>query len=186
MRIAILGDGGLAREIRQLLEMGAPHREVRLFDKATQHRAWKHPWVIGVGDPQLRRAIALQAPEDAARPIDVVWVPSWGAHAEEGHGLVVQQGSVMTTGVRHGVHVVLNLGVTIGHDTAIGAYSVINPGANISGHVTIGEAVLIGAGACIREGLTIGDGAVVGMGAVVLKDVPPGEVWVGNPARRLR
>jgi acetyltransferase-like isoleucine patch superfamily enzyme len=24
------------------------------------------------------------------------------------------------------------------------------------------------------------------MGSVVLRDVPPGEVWVGNPARRLR
>jgi acetyltransferase-like isoleucine patch superfamily enzyme len=25
----------------------------------------------------------------------------------------------------------------------------------------------------------------VGMGAVVLGDVPPGETWAGNPARRL-
>jgi acetyltransferase-like isoleucine patch superfamily enzyme len=34
--------------------------------------------------------------------------------------------------------------------------------------------------------VTIGDGAVIGMAAAVRKDVGPGEVWAGNPARRLR
>lgn len=40
----------------------------------------------------------------------------------------------------------------------------------------------IGMGALIGAGITIGKDAVIGMGAVVLKDVPAGEVWVGNPA----
>lgn len=34
--------------------------------------------------------------------------------------------------------------------------------------------------------LQIGVFSTVGMGAVVLRDIPPGEVWGGNPARRLR
>jgi len=41
----------------------------------------------------------------------------------------------------------------------------------------------IGANASILAGVTIGEGAIIGMGAVVLKDVPPKETWVGNPAR---
>jgi acetyltransferase-like isoleucine patch superfamily enzyme len=44
----------------------------------------------------------------------------------------------------------------------------------------------IGSGAVILCGVTIGEGAVIGAGAVVTKDVPPGEVWVGVPARFLR
>jgi UDP-2-acetamido-3-amino-2,3-dideoxy-glucuronate N-acetyltransferase len=41
----------------------------------------------------------------------------------------------------------------------------------------------IGSGAVILCGLTIGEGAQVGAGAVVTKDVPPGAVVAGVPAR---
>ena len=44
----------------------------------------------------------------------------------------------------------------------------------------------IGSGATILCGLTIGEGATVGAGAVGTKDVPPGSVVAGNPARVLR
>jgi acetyltransferase-like isoleucine patch superfamily enzyme len=41
----------------------------------------------------------------------------------------------------------------------------------------------IGSGAVIVCGTTIGENAIIGAGAVVTKDVPPGEIWAGNPAR---
>jgi acetyltransferase-like isoleucine patch superfamily enzyme len=44
----------------------------------------------------------------------------------------------------------------------------------------------VGSNATIMCGVTIGDGAVVGAGSVVTKNVPPGEIWAGNPARFLR
>ena len=44
----------------------------------------------------------------------------------------------------------------------------------------------IGAGAVILPGLTIGAFAMIGAGAVVTCDIPPREVWVGNPARFLK
>ena len=44
----------------------------------------------------------------------------------------------------------------------------------------------IGTGSTILSGLTIGAGALVGAGAVVTRDVAPGSVVVGNPARMLR
>lgn len=41
----------------------------------------------------------------------------------------------------------------------------------------------IGAGSTILPGITIGEGAMVGAGSVVTKNVPAGELWIGNPAR---
>jgi acetyltransferase-like isoleucine patch superfamily enzyme len=44
----------------------------------------------------------------------------------------------------------------------------------------------IGANATLLPGVTIGANALVGAGAVVVRDVPPGAVVVGNPARLVR
>jgi acetyltransferase-like isoleucine patch superfamily enzyme len=43
----------------------------------------------------------------------------------------------------------------------------------------------LGSGVIVLGGVRIGEGALVGAGAVVTRDVAPGEVVVGNPARPL-
>lgn len=52
--------------------------------------------------------------------------------------------------------------------------------------VTVQSGAVVGAGAVILPGITIGAGALVGAGAVVTKDVKPGSVVRGNPARPLK
>jgi acetyltransferase-like isoleucine patch superfamily enzyme len=44
----------------------------------------------------------------------------------------------------------------------------------------------IGSNATLLCGITIGEGALVGAGSVVTKDVPPGAIVAGNPARVIK
>jgi len=44
----------------------------------------------------------------------------------------------------------------------------------------------IGANATILPGIVIGERAMIGAGSVVTKNVPEDEIWVGNPAKRIR
>jgi len=55
--------------------------------------------------------------------------------------------------------------------------------SNSFGSVTINDYVFIGPRAIILPGVTIGRGAVVAAGAVVTKNIPPGEIWGGVPAK---
>lgn len=57
---------------------------------------------------------------------------------------------------------------------------------NISKPIIIGDKVWIGMRATILKGVTIGDGAVVAAGAVVTKDVLPGTLVAGVPAREIK
>jgi sugar O-acyltransferase (sialic acid O-acetyltransferase NeuD family) len=111
---------------------------------------------------------------------------SVAAGAELGAGSVFLAGSVVTAPQAIGAHVVAMPQTTITHDDQIADYVMFASGVLLSGTVTVGESAYLGSGCMVREGLTIGAGAFIGMGAVVLQDVPPAEVWVGNPARRLR
>lgn len=52
--------------------------------------------------------------------------------------------------------------------------------------VHIGRNAWVGAGATILPGVTVGDNAVVAAGAVVTKDVAPGTIVGGNPAKFIK
>lgn len=75
--------------------------------------------------------------------------------------------------------------VHIGHDAIICEDAEVASGAVVGGGAWIGPRVRIGINATILPRQVIGEGARIGAGAVVTKDVPPGAVMVGNPARRL-
>lgn len=54
------------------------------------------------------------------------------------------------------------------------------------GGISIGNDVWIGSHSVVLDGCTIGDGAIVAAGSVVLGDIPAGEIWGGNPARKIK
>lgn len=49
--------------------------------------------------------------------------------------------------------------------------------------VKVEDGAIICAGAMLKAGITVGRDSIIGFGSVVTKDVPPGKVAYGNPAR---
>lgn len=70
----------------------------------------------------------------------------------------------------------------IGYNTTILCHEFLVPEYR-TGRVEIGAGVLIGANCTILAGVRIGDGATVAAGSLVNRDVPPGLLAAGVPAR---
>jgi sugar O-acyltransferase (sialic acid O-acetyltransferase NeuD family) len=195
-QLLIVGAGGLAREMAQLarvLAIVGSDEPIQVDDtvetsmlESIAEVGFTGVIVLGIGHP-TRRLAAWQLWSAATRPAN--WPALIHPRADVGDTTTIGEGSVVTSGVVTTTHVtvgrgvLLNLNVTVGHNAVIGDCCVVNPGATISGGVTLGEGVLVGTGANILEGLTVGSGATVGAGAVVSRDVAPGDVVVGVPAR---
>jgi acetyltransferase-like isoleucine patch superfamily enzyme len=99
----------------------------------------------------------------------------------------VQSHSFICDGVEIGDRVFIGHGVVFINDkyprsaTDGGALKTDADWTLLATHVE--DDAAIGSGAVLLGGVRVGAGALVGAGAVVTRDVPPGEIVVGNPAR---
>jgi sugar O-acyltransferase (sialic acid O-acetyltransferase NeuD family) len=210
-RLAIVGAGGFAREVRWLIEELNRVRSQFMFvgyvvadrgvpgrydstDSIAGDEAWLEAHAgdvdalaIGIGNPRVRHAVgrrlAQRLPGLSFPPVIHPSVMFDAGSCRFAEGVIVSAGVIATVNVRVGAFAKVDTACTLAHEVEIGAGTVINPGARISGGVTIGENTLIGTGAQILQYLKVGDGATVGAGAVVTTDVAPNTTVVGVPAR---
>ncbi len=106
-----------------------------------------------------------------------------GDDVEIGANTCIDRGSLADTTIGH--HTKINNLCHIAHNNVIGNNVEITGCCNISGSNVIEDDVWISPNASISGWIHIGKGATVGMAAVVVKDIPAGETWIGNPARKL-
>ena len=207
-QLVVYGAGGFAREVCWLAESCPDAGAVVAFvdDDPSQHGAiingipvfglaearTRFPsarMAVGIGSPRHRETAVARA-ASAGFDFETLVHPRversrWIELAE---GVLICAGNILTTNIRVGRHVHINLSCTVGHDVVIGDYATLAPGVNVSGRVRIGARAYIGTNVSIINGesdapLVIGDDAVVGAAACVTRDVAPATTVVGVPAR---
>lgn len=120
-------------------------------------------------------------------------LPQWRAKCLKKGGVNIKGRAVVYGGV--GIDTVAPDKIYIGNHVAITSGTKIlthflDPDSKGNhfryGEVHIEDDVFIGMNVIICNDVTIGKGSIVGAGSVVTKDIPPYQVWAGNPARFIK
>lgn len=99
-------------------------------------------------------------------------------------GSVIQRGIFEDTVI--GDNTKIGMMVMIAHNAQIGKSCTIGGCSGISGGVVLEDSVWTGVGVMTQGYVHIGEGALLGNGAVATKDIGPGRVAYGVPAREVR
>jgi len=209
-KLAIYGAGGMGRSVAWLAESlkdqwdlvcfieddpsfkGQTMHGIPVMDIASAALAFPDIAVVSsIGSPRDREASMVKV-QAAGLSIGTLIHPEtkMSRWVDIGKGTVICAGCTLTTEVRIGRNVQINLHCTIGHDTAYEDYATLAPGVHVNGHVHLGKRVYVGTGAVFVNGseknpIVIGDDTIIGAGAVVTRSLSGG-TWGGVPAKPLR
>lgn len=206
--LLIVGAGGFARETAQAVADDGRWRLLGHLDDNPALHGGEVDGVPVLGGcelvhelPDARVVVCVGSPRDyasRARLVRRLALPEHrygtvvhpsavvSASSTVGPGSVLLAQTVLTAGVRVGRHVAVMPQVVLTHDDVLDDFATVASGVRLGGGVRLEQGAYVGAGALVREYAVVGAWSLVGLGSSVLGDVPPGEIWVGSPARRLR
>lgn len=204
--LIVVGGGGFAREVIWLArDCKAEWNVIGVLDSHTQEshlcevpvlggdekcRDYPDAWyVVAVGSPRVRQRIVSGLEALGVSQFATLIHPSvqHSKYVTFGAGSIICAGCILTTQIEVGRHNIINLSVTVGHDTKMGDFVTISPLAAISGNVTLEDGAEIGTNATIVQGLTVTRGSLLGAGSTLAKSLEsPNVIAVGSPARSIK
>ena len=144
-------------------------------------------FILGIGDNRIRQKMAglilskKKAILNVFHPSSII-----SNYATFGTGNFIAANVTVNALAKIADNCILNTACIVEHECVISSGVHIAPGTILAGNVTIGENSFIGANSVVKQGIKIGNGVTVGAGSVVIKDIPDNEIWVGNPAKKLK
>jgi UDP-3-O-[3-hydroxymyristoyl] glucosamine N-acyltransferase len=194
-RDVIVGAGAVIRSGAKIGDRAVIHPQVHVgFRSVIGEESVLHPQVVIMEDVTIGRRVVIHGgtvigcdgygyvPAEGRQ----VKVPQVGEvviddDVEIGALVTIDRATIGRTAVGRGTKI--GDFVHIAHNCRIGEDVLLLPTAAVSGSVTVGDrAIFAGRAGCAGH-LTIGDDARLGAATVAYKDVPPGAVLWGNPAK---
>jgi len=160
-----------------------------LGDEGNESFNWNSidQFILGIGDNKIRQKVADLILSKKKTILNVIHPSSIVAnYATFGTGNFIAANVTINALAKVGDHCILNTGCIVEHECVIESGAHIAPGTVLAGNVAVGENSFVGANSVVKQGVKIGRGVTVGAGSVVIKDIPDNEVWVGNPAKKLK
>jgi len=208
MKMIIIGAGGQARIVYEILQHSKNMDVVAFIDNVTRGSEEKimgipvigdhsllpglikegiKAYIIAIGDNKIRARYFGSLQKKGLEPINAIHPTAHiSDNAKIGKGVVISTGAIITTNAIIGDDVIINTGAIIEHEDIIEKHVHIGPGTAIAGRVTVKKGAFVGIGCVVKEYVTIGENAVVGAGSVVLDDIPKNAVAVGSPAKVIK
>lgn len=200
-KIAIIGKGGFAKELTTYInDCNTPFKKpLEYFTTIENDNSGAKPIqelidnienyvvYIGIGNGQVRKRIV----EDIL-PINTNYgtmihpTAYLGSNIQVGEGSVICPNCVITTDIKIGKHVQLNIQTSVGHDSVLKDYVTTAPKVSISGNNHIGESVYLGTSCSTKEKVYIKKDSVLGLNSAVVKNINESGVYVGIPCKKIK
>lgn len=160
-----------------------------LGDETNESFDWNFvdEFIIGIGDNRIRQKVAGLILSKKKAILNVIHPSSIiSNYVTFGMGNFIAANVTVNALAKIADNCILNTGCIVEHESFIESGVHIAPGTVLAGNVTVGESSFIGANSVVKQGVKIGSGVTIGAGSVVIKDIPDNEIWVGNPAKKLK
>jgi acetyltransferase EpsM len=155
-----------------------------LFDSFSTNT---HQVIVALGNAQLRLHLTQKFSSLGFTLLNAIHrqaVISRSAHIST--GICICAGAIVNSDASIGDAVIINTGATVDHDCLIEAGAHLSPGVHLAGRVYIGSLSFLSIGVSVAPRIRIGANTIIGAGSVVVKDIPPGVLAYGTPARVIR
>ncbi|WP_343539842.1 acetyltransferase [Sphingobacterium thalpophilum] len=207
--MVIVGAGGFAKELLEVVLQTNPTREIAFYDDVTaagpklvfdqfpilktQHELLAYfaqhgnNFVLGLGGGQNRKKLFDKISQWGGNLVSAIDTRATiGTFSHIGRGSTILSQACISNSAQIGNAALIYYHSKITHDCVLGDFVEISPGATLLGHVQIGELSQVGANATVLSHIKIGSNCLIGAGAVVTKDIPDNSIVAGVPGKIIR
>lgn len=197
MKKAIIGSGGMGRELLVQMLDNNPNEEIIFFVNdiypfdnikifpLSKFDSNIYEVVVAIGNSNDRNKIINSLPKNTKYFTFIHKSVHIFDNIEIGEGSIICANTILTTNIKIGKHAQLNRTTNISHDVVIGDYFTTAPNVHISGNCKIGNNVYFGVNSCCKEKIEICDNVIIGLNSGIVKNITESGVYVGTPAKKI-